>query len=202
MATGLIKNDNPVTMMNIKRKLNSKNYSVFSVKTPLALQATMGNFFNHNEKFMEIKIDDLQGDEIINLLQEHLKDMYLTSPPESVHALDLDGLRQPEITFWTIWENNNLAGCGALKELSETHAEIKSMRTATEFRRRGVAAKLLQHIVDEAKGRNYQQLSLETGSMAYFQPAYKLYLRFGFTDCEPFSDYKEDPNSIFMVKKL
>jgi putative acetyltransferase len=135
---------------------------------------------------MDIKIDDLRGPEIINLLQEHLRDMYLTSPPESVHALDLDGLRKPEITFWTIWEDNNLAGCGALKELSKTHAEIKSMRTANAFRRKG----------------NYHQLNLETGSMAYFEPAHKLYLSFGFTDCEPFSDYKEDPNSIFMVKKL
>ena len=151
---------------------------------------------------MEIKIDDLHGAEIINLLQEHLRDMYLTSPPESVHALDLEGLRQPEITFWTLWQNNNLAGCGALKELSPTHAEIKSMRTANEFRRKGVAAKLLQHIIEEAKRRNYQQLNLETGSMAYFEPAHKLYLSFGFKGCEPFSDYKEDPNSIFMVKEL
>jgi putative acetyltransferase len=128
--------------------------------------------------------------------------MYLTSPPESVHALDLDGLRKPEITFWTIWEDNNLAGCGALKELSKTHAEIKSMRTANAFRRKGVATKVLEHIIAEAKRRNYHQLNLETGSMAYFEPAHKLYLSFGFTDCEPFSDYKEDPNSIFMVKKL
>lgn len=151
---------------------------------------------------MDIKIDDLVGSEIVNLLQEHLDDMYAVSPPESVHALDLDELRKPEITFWTIWDAGKLAGCGALKELSADHAEIKSMRTAAEFRRKGVAVKLMQHIIAEAQTRKYKRLSLETGSMAYFEPAIKLYESFGFTVCEPFSDYKEDPYSVFMTKDL
>ena len=151
---------------------------------------------------MEIKIDNLIGSEIINLLQEHLNDMYLTSPPESVHALDLDGLRKPEITFWTIWDNDKLAGCGALKELDSTQAEIKSMRTSHGFRRKGVAAQMMQHILTEAKIRNYERLSLETGSMEYFAPARKLYESFGFEYCGPFVGYSEDPNSAFMTKLL
>jgi len=149
---------------------------------------------------MEIKIDDLTCSEIINLLQEHLNDMYLTSPPESVHALDLDGLRKQEITFWTIWDNDKLAGCGALKELDSTHAEIKSMRTSHEFRRKGVATQMMQHILAEAESRNYERLSLETGSMAYFAPARRLYESFGFEYCGPFEGYSEDPNSAFMTK--
>lgn len=151
---------------------------------------------------MEIRVDDLQGPEIAALLQEHLAEMYLASPPESVHALDLEALRQPDITFWTLWDNNKLAGCGALKALNATQAEIKSMRTASDFRRRGVAAKLLQHMVDEARHRHYQQLYLETGPTVNFEPACKLYARFGFIECTPFADYKEDPYSIFMVKHL
>ncbi|RYG11417.1 MAG: GNAT family N-acetyltransferase [Chitinophagaceae bacterium] len=151
---------------------------------------------------MEIKIDDLTGKDIFNLLSEHLRDMYLTSPPESVHALDLDGLRIPEITFWTIWDGDVLAGCGALRELNSTTAEIKSMRTANGFRRKGVAASVLNHIIGEATRRNYKNLYLETGSMEYFEPARKLYEGFGFNYCEPFGDYVEDPNSVFMVKKF
>lgn len=151
---------------------------------------------------MEIKIDDLTGSEIIGLLQEHLNDMYLTSPPESVHALDLNGLRRPEITFWTVWEGDRLAGCGAIRELDASHAEIKSMRTAQDFRRKGVAARMMQHILAVAESRNYERLSLETGSMEYFAPARNLYESFGFEYCQPFGDYNEDPNSTFMTKKL
>ncbi|RYY76734.1 MAG: GNAT family N-acetyltransferase [Gammaproteobacteria bacterium] len=151
---------------------------------------------------MKIKIDDLTGPEIISLLQEHLDDMYLTSPPESVHALDLDGLRKPEITFWTVWEDDKLAGCGAIKELDSAHAEIKSMRTSSEFRRKGFAALMMQHILNEAKARKYGRLSLETGSMAYFAPARKLYESFGFEYCSPFGDYSEDPNSVFLTKAI
>ena len=151
---------------------------------------------------MKIKIDDLTGSEIIGLLQEHLNDMYLTSPPESVHALDLDELRQPDITFWTVWEEDKLAGCSALKELNSAHAEIKSMRTSHEFRRKGFAALMVQHILNQAKVRNYERLSLETGSMAYFAPARHLYESFGFEYCSPFADYSEDPNSVFMTKLI
>jgi len=151
---------------------------------------------------MQIRVDDLRGPEIIALLQEHLRCMAQVSPPESRHALNLDGLRKPEITFWTIWDSANLAGCGALKELSPQHGEIKSMRTATGYLRQRVASKMLEHIITEAKRRNYRRLSLETGAMAYFHPAHKLYASFGFAHCDPFGAYKLDPNSIFMTKEI
>ncbi len=151
---------------------------------------------------MHIKIDDLSGAEIYELLQEHLQSMALHSPPESVHALDIAALRKPEITFWTVWENGALLGCGALKELDTHHAEIKSMRTAARHLRRGVARKLLQHILAEAKRRGYSRLSLETGAMAAFAPARKLYANFGFTDCAPFAAYVADPYSVFMTREI
>jgi putative acetyltransferase len=151
---------------------------------------------------MDIRIDDLRGPEIAALLQEHLRDMHRVSPPESVHALDLESLRQPDITFWTVWDEGILAGCGALKELDPQHAEIKSMRTAASHRRRGVAKQMLQHILDEAKRRGYTRVSLETGAMNFFTPARALYASFGFKNCPPFSDYIEDPNSVFMTKEL
>ena len=151
---------------------------------------------------MDIKIDDLKGPEIYELLQEHLRSMRLHSPPESVHALDIEGLREPDITFWTVWEDGELLGCGALKELDSRHAEIKSMRTSTSHLRKGVAKKLLKHILEEAKRRGYSRLSLETGSMGAFEPARNLYADFGFTYCEPFADYVEDPNSVFMTREL
>lgn len=151
---------------------------------------------------MEITIDDLNGPEVNELLREHLQNMASLSPPESVHALDIDALRQPEITFWTVWEDGKLLGCGALKELDARHAEIKSMRTSSLHLRKGVAKYILNHILSEAKRRGYSRLSLETGSMKAFEPAHNLYGSFGFTRCEPFGDYVEDPYSIFMTKEL
>lgn len=151
---------------------------------------------------MDIRIDPLTGPAIIALLEEHLRNMALHSPPESIHALDLEALRKPEITFWTLWQHEELMGCGALKELDGTHGEIKSMRTASGHLRKGVAARLMQHILEEAKSRSYDRLSLETGSMAAFAPARKMYAGFGFEPCPPFGDYSEDPNSVFMTKKL
>lgn len=151
---------------------------------------------------MNIIVDDLSGPEIHKLLQEHLRSMKLHSPPESVHALDVEALRQPEITFWTAWENGELLGCGALKEIDSRHGEIKSMRTASSHLRKGVATKLLKHIMEEAQRRGYRRLSLETGSMEAFEPARRLYVSFGFTYGEPFADYIEDPNSVFMTRKL
>jgi putative acetyltransferase len=149
---------------------------------------------------MEIRPDDLRGPEIALLLQEHLRDMALHSPPESVHALDLDRLRRPEITFWTVWQGAELMGCGALKELDAAHAEIKSMRTAAAHLRKGVAASLMRHILEEARRRSYRRLSLETGSAAAFAPARNLYAGFGFDPCGPFADYAEDPYSVFMTR--
>jgi len=151
---------------------------------------------------VEIKIDDLSGPEVAELLSEHLRGMALHSPPESIHALDLEALRRPEITFWAAWEGPELLGCGALKALDAGHGEIKSMRTAAAHLRKGVAARLLEHILAEAARRGYRRLSLETGSMAAFEPARKLYARFGFSDCGPFADYKEDPYSVFMSREL
>ncbi len=151
---------------------------------------------------MKIIIDDLRGPEIKALLAEHLDDMSAQSPPESTHALDLAGLRAPEVTFWTLWQDDKLAGCGALKALSAQHAEIKSMRTAQPFLRQGVARQLLQHILAVAAERGYQRLSLETGSMRGFRPARALYAAFGFEECAPFADYVLDPNSVFMTRCL
>jgi putative acetyltransferase len=151
---------------------------------------------------MEIKLDDLTGPEVAQLLDEHLQNMAKHSPPESRHALNLEGLRKPEITFWSVWENGHLVGCGALKELDKKNGEIKSMRTSSSHLRKGVAKKVLQHIIEEAKNRNYRRISLETGSMAAFEPARRLYASFGFQYCKPFSDYMEDPNSVFMTMEL
>jgi len=151
---------------------------------------------------MEIRIDDLRGPEIHKLLEEHLLSMALHSPPESVHALDLAGLRKPDVTFWTVWDGDDLLGCGALKELAPDHGEIKSMRTDTSHLRKGVARSVLTHIMDEAKRRGYRRLSLETGSMEAFAPARTLYARAGFTYCEPFGDYVEDPYSVFMTIRI
>jgi putative acetyltransferase len=151
---------------------------------------------------MQIRRDDLSGPEIRMLLEEHLRSMYEISPPESVHALDLDELRQPAATCWTVWSGAGLLGCGALLELSPVHGEIKSMRTAMAHRRRGVGRAMLAHIVAEANRRRYERLSLETGSMQEFQAAQKLYESFGFSYCAPFGDYVEDPNSVFMTRQL
>ena len=151
---------------------------------------------------MDIRIDDLHGPEIARLLQEHLDEMFLHSPPESVHALDLETLRRPEITFWTVWKDGALMGCGALKALDASHGEIKSMRTASDHLRKGVAATLMRHILRVARERGYRRLSLETGSPDAFLPARAMYERFGFEECGPFADYVEDPYSVFMTIEL
>ena len=136
------------------------------------------------------------------LLQEHLADMASHSPPESVHALDIDALRGPDITFWTATQGTQLLGCGALLELDPGHGEVKSMRTSRDHLRKGVASALLRHIIDQARRRVYQSLSLETGSMQAFAPSRALYLRYGFCVCDPFADYQPDPNSVFMTLAL
>jgi len=151
---------------------------------------------------LDIRVDDLRGTEIQQLLREHLADMRRTSPPESIHALDLDGLRKPEITFWTAWSGSELLGCGALKELDAQHGEVKSMRTASAHRHEGVASSVLSHILEEARRRNYKRVSLETGSMDFFAPARNLYAKFGFKKCGPFAGYVDDPNSVYMTKEL
>ena len=151
---------------------------------------------------IEIRVDDLTGAAIAEFLSEHLRSLAEVSPPESRHALDLDELRKPEITFWSAFQGGELVGCGALKELSLEHGEIKSMRTGKAHLRQGVASLLLRHIISEAKRRDYRRLSLETGSMDYFKPAHTIYRKFGFTNCPPFANYGPDPNSVFMTREL
>jgi putative acetyltransferase len=151
---------------------------------------------------VRIELDDLSRREVQELLREHLANMYELSPPESVHALDLNKLRAPDITFWTAWDDAVLVGCGALKQLTPTHGEIKSMRTPKALRRRGAGRAILVHIVDEARRRGYRRLSLETGSQDSFRPAQTLYESAGFRCCGPFGDYTHDPNSVFMTLEL
>jgi putative acetyltransferase len=153
-------------------------------------------------KSLEIRTDDLSGREIGELLAEHLGCMAVVSPSESRHALNPDGLRKPDVTFWSAWKDGELVGCGALKELDAEHGEIKSMRTAAGHLRKGVGSFVLQHIISEAKRRGYRRLSLETGSMSYFKPAHALYEKFGFQRCAPFAAYRADPNSVFMTREL
>jgi putative acetyltransferase len=151
---------------------------------------------------MQIKRDTLTDPRVVALIGEHLQGMALLSPPESIHALDLEALRKPEVTFWSVWDEDALAGCGALKELDSRHGEVKSMRTSSTHLRQGVARQALQHIITEAKRRGYERLSLETGSQDAFEPARRLYVNFGFQFCEPFADYTHDPNSVFMTLQL
>ena len=151
---------------------------------------------------LRIERDDLRRAEVRALLAEHLASMHSFSPPESVHALPLEGLKSPDVTFWTVWEGDVLMGCGALKELDATHGEVKSMRTPAKLRRRGAGRAVLAHILSEAKARGYRRLSLETGSGAAFKPAQTLYSSFGFSYCGPFGSYKEDPYSTFMTLEL
>jgi putative acetyltransferase len=151
---------------------------------------------------MRIERDDLSRAPVQALLREHLAHMHELSPPESVHALDLDKLRGPDIAFWTVWEGDTLLGCGALKEIAAGHGEVKSMRTPATLRRRGAARAVLSHIIAEARRRGYRRLSLETGSQPAFVPAQSLYRSFGFRFCGPFADYRIDPNSVFMTLEL
>jgi putative acetyltransferase len=151
---------------------------------------------------VQIRIDDLSDPRIAELLEEHLRDMRAISPPESVHALDLDRLKKPEILFWCAWSGAELVGCGALKRLDAEHAELKSMRTVPLHRRKGIGTLMLEHIISEARRLGYRRLSLETGSMAFFEPARSLYASYGFAYCPPFADYKEDPYSVCMTRDL
>lgn len=151
---------------------------------------------------LRIVVDDLTGEAIARFLEEHIRDMRSVSPPESKHALDLDGLRQPNITFWTVLDGEVIVGCGALKALDAQHGELKSMRTAASHRSQGIGALMLQHIIDEARRRGYRRLYLETGAMPFFAPARRLYARHGFVPCGPFGNYTEDQNSVFMTLAL
>ncbi|WP_251975759.1 GNAT family N-acetyltransferase [Salinicola avicenniae] len=151
---------------------------------------------------MRIIRDDLRGPEIAAMLKAHLKDFEPHSPPESRHALDLEGLRHPDVHFYTAWKDDDLLGCGAFKRLDDTHAEVKSMRTDPAHLRQGVARAILAHLIEEARAAGLQRLSLETGPMAHFAPARRLYEAFGFDYCEPFGSYRQDPYSVYMTRRL
>ena len=152
---------------------------------------------------IEVREGGLDLPEVQALLRLHLAAMYEASPSESVHALDLSGLRQPEISFFTAWEDGELLGCGALKQLDPAHGEIKSMRTHPDRLRRGTAAALLSHILGVARERRYRRISLETGSGPAFEASLALYRQFGFTPCAPFGDYPaDDPFSRFLSRVL
>ena len=147
-------------------------------------------------------MDDLQGDAIKALLQLHLDAMHQHSPPESVHALDINALRHPSIRFWTAYAHGELLGCGALKRLNPDHGELKSMRAADGHLRKGVARALLRHIESAARAEGIRRLSLETGSTAPFAAALRMYANEGFVNCGPFADYALNPFSVFMTKLL
>jgi len=151
---------------------------------------------------MRIEVDDLTRPAVLELLNEHLANMYAVTPPEHVFALDVAKLRAPDITFWTAWDGNVLLGCGALRELRPTHGELKSMRTPKAQRRRGAGRALLAHMIEVARTRGYELLSLETGSHPAFGPAHALYASAGFSRCGPFGAYEENPSSVFMSLRL
>jgi putative acetyltransferase len=151
---------------------------------------------------MRIVVDDLSGPEIAAFLTEHVRQMHEITPIDNAYALDLDGLRRPDITFWTAVDGTTVVGCAALKHLDPTHAELKSMRTTPARTRTGVASRLLEHVIGAARLRGYRRISLETGTDEFFLPARRLYEKFGFHYCDPFGDYTPSPYNTFMTRAL
>jgi len=151
---------------------------------------------------MRIIDGDFSDARVLDLLRVHLTNSRAQTAPGSAHALDVAGLQAPGISFWTIWDDDTLLGCGALKRLNADHGEVKSMHTAQVARRKGIGSAMLLHIIASARARRMSRLSLETGSWDYFAPARALYARHGFVDCAPFADYVLDPNSVFMTLEL
>ena len=145
---------------------------------------------------------ELDHEDVRALLAQHFAEMRAGSPPSACHVLPADGMKSADLRFFTLRENGDLLGCGALRRIEPGHAEIKSMRTARAHLRRGVARTMLEHLLAEARAAGYRRVSLETGSMAYFEPARRLYASFGFVECAPFGRYTADPNSIFMTLEL
>jgi putative acetyltransferase len=152
---------------------------------------------------MQIVVDDLSGPEIAAFLTDHVRQMHETTPLEFAFALDLDALRRPDITFWSATDDGGaIVGCAALKRLGREHAELKSMRTAPARTRSGVASRILEHLIAEARERGYRRMSLETGTAAFFLPARRLYEKFGFEYCSAFGDYEPSPHNTFMTRLL
>lgn len=151
---------------------------------------------------MKIVVDDLSGPKIAAFLDEHVQQMRAITPLESKYALDLDALRTPDITFWSVVDKDKVVGCGALKRLDPHHAEVKSMRTSPARTRGGIASALLDHIITEARRMGVRRLSLETGTADFFRPARKLYEKHGFDYCKPFADYSPSQHNTFMTRAL
>lgn len=151
---------------------------------------------------LTFRLDDLSGEQVRALIAQHLLEMHAASPPESVHALDADRLRDPAVTFWSAWAGDRLGGCGALKRLDDQRGEIKSMRVADEFRGRGVGRAILRHLIAEARSSGMRSLWLETGSTHEFAAAIGLYRSEGFVPCEPFDGYTLDPFSVFLTRPI
>ena len=150
-------------------------------------------------KSIEGNFDNL---EVNNLLKKHFIELRSVSPEGSTHVLDIEGLKDPSIKFWSLWENNKLIGCGALKFLEKNHGEFKSIRVADEFRKRGVGERIINHLIEEAKKLKISKLSIETGAGDFFLPARNLFSKFGFKTCPPFAHYKDDPNSCYFSLSL
>ena len=150
-------------------------------------------------KSIEGNFDNL---EVNNLLKKHFIELRSVSPAGSTHVLDIDGLKDSSIKFWSLWENNKLIGCGALKFLEKGHGEFKSIRVADEFRKKGIGERIINHLIEEAKKLEISKLSIETGAGEFFAPARKLFKKFGFKECKPFAHYKEDPNSCYYNLKI
>ena len=150
-------------------------------------------------KSIEGNFDNL---EVNDLLKKHFIELRSVSPAGSTHVLDIDGLKDPSIKFWSLWENNKLIGCGALKFLEKAHGEFKSIRVADEFRKKGIGERIINHLIEEAKKLEISKLSIETGAGEFFAPARKLFNKFGFKKSEPFAHYKVDPNSCYFTLDL
>jgi putative acetyltransferase len=151
---------------------------------------------------MKITLGDLTDPQVVDLLEHHLTSARAYTASGSAHALDVTELQAPNITFWTGWDRDTLVAVGALKRLAEDHGEVKSMHTAASARRKGIGSAMLQHIIAFARSQGFSRLSLETGSWDYFQPAVALYRKHGFVECQPFADYVQDPNSVFLALDL
>ena len=145
---------------------------------------------------------NFDNSEVNDLLKKHFVELRSVSPAGSTHVLDIDGLKDPSIKFWSLWENNELIGCGALKFLEKNHGEFKSIRVADQFRKKGIGERIINHLIEEAKKLKISKLSIETGSGDFFLPARNLFSKFGFKTCPPFAHYKDDPNSCYYTLNL
>ena len=145
---------------------------------------------------------NFENSKVNALLKKHFIELRSVSPSGSTHVLDIAGLKDKSIKFWSLWENNELVGCGALKFLDNQHGEFKSIRVADEFRKKGIGEKIIKHLIDEAKKLNIKKLSIETGAGQFFLPARNLFTKFGFKPCPPFAHYKEDLNSCYYTIDL